>query len=79
MAQKNLVRLGTAERRRMIDTTHPKLPVTEQCALLGAAALELLSPATARVGRKPPADAGDRDRPQLFEPPGELVWEPVMG
>ncbi len=33
--KKNLARLGTEEGRRMIETTHPKLPVTEQCALLG--------------------------------------------
>jgi putative transposase len=27
--------MGTEERRRMIDPEHPKLPVTEQCQLLG--------------------------------------------
>ncbi len=33
--KKKLARLGTEERRRLIEPAHPKLPVTEQCALLG--------------------------------------------
>jgi putative transposase len=33
--KKKLARLGTEERRRMIEPEHPKLPVTEQCALIG--------------------------------------------
>lgn len=33
--KKNLARMGIEDRRRMIESTHPKLPVTEQCALLG--------------------------------------------
>ena len=45
---KKLARLGSKERRRMIDTGHPKLSVAKQCELLSLPARPIITGASRR-------------------------------